>query len=93
MEPTERYSAIPSMNQSGMREAAGTSRPTEFGPRPVRSNWKAWTSSWPMTWSVSDSDPPIGSTIRRFRNSVSPPVDSPIWPGTALVCSKSGWFA
>ena len=84
---------MPSMNHSGMRTAVGT-EPSLTGPAwPVMSNWNAWTSSWPSTWSVSASGPAIGSTTRRFRISVTPPVPSPISPSMALVCSKSGWLA
>jgi hypothetical protein len=47
MGPSETYSAMPSMNQSGSELM-----PLCPGADPafvVMSNWKAWTSSWPMT--------------------------------------------
>ena len=61
--------------------------------RSPMSYWKACTSSWPMTWSVSASGPASGSTIRRRSDSVTPPVPSPSSPSMVLVCSKSGWEA
>ena len=92
--PMDRYSAMPSMNQSGSWIADGM-LPLLSGPapRPVMSNWKACTSSWPSTWSVSAIGPAIGSTTRRFRSSVTPPVPSPMNPESVLVCSKCVWLA
>ena len=54
---------MPSMNQSGRARGAPASRGRRR--RPVMSYWKAWVSSWPITWSRSASVPPTGSTIRR----------------------------
>ena len=45
------------------------------------------------TWSVSASEPPTGSTIRRLNASVTPPVPSPGGPPIVLVCWKWGWLA
>ena len=47
--PTERYSAMPSMNHRGSRTALGMFDELVAPPAPVMSNWKAWTSSWPST--------------------------------------------
>ena len=74
----------------GQAQRAGQSRPQPSWP--VMSNWKACTSSWPSTWSVSASGPAKGSTTRRFRASVTPPVDSPGAPPRTFVCSNSGWL-
>ncbi len=91
--PSERYSAMPSMNQRGSWTAEGTF-PLLSGPAPpVMSNWKACTSSWPSTWSVSAIGPAMGSTTRRFISSVTPPVPSPMKPDRTLVCSKWVWLA
>ena len=67
---------MPSMNQSGMLAARGGAPRLSPVP-PVMSYWKAWVSSWPMTWFRSPSVPPVGSTIRRRSASVTPPVPSP----------------
>ena len=52
--PIDRYSAMPSMNHSGIAIAPPA---PEFALVLVMSYWKAWTSSWPSTWSV-DVDRP-----------------------------------
>ena len=46
--PTDRYSAMPSMNQSGIFRAEGTLF-EPIRPCPVMANWNACTSSCPST--------------------------------------------
>jgi hypothetical protein len=45
--PSDRYSAMPSMNQSGSRSAPFC--PGALLGDVVMSNWNACTSSWPIT--------------------------------------------
>ena len=80
---------MPSMNHSGRRCRPLLVAPTPESDMLPTSNWKAWTISWPITWSVSASDPPIGRMMRRRSGSVTPPVPSPSSPWIVLVCSKS----
>ncbi len=66
-------------------------------PPPVRawarSYWKAWTSSWPRTWSVSPYVSAKGRITRFLSPSVTPPVPWEIEPEIVFVCWKSGWLA
>ena len=64
---------------SGSRDAVVSPMVWER-PWPMMSYWKACTSSWPMTWSVSASGPAKGTTMRRLRASVTPPTPSPRSP-------------
>ena len=61
--PTDRYSAMPSMNHSGMANAPAD---PELTLVPVMSYWNACTSSCPRTWSLASIGPANGSTIRRL---------------------------
>ncbi len=77
--PTDRYSAIPSTKKPGtLKRCAASSSPPPARPKPVMSYWKACTSSWPRTWSVSWYELESGITIRCLNTSVKPPVPSPI---------------
>jgi hypothetical protein len=82
--PRARYSAMPSMNQSGWLVSRPECR--------AMSNWKACTSSWPSTRSVSASVGANGITMRRRAPSVTPPIESDRMPETTLVCENSAWL-
>ena len=85
----ERYSAIPSINHSGGFTLTSVWTPAPMRPRLNTSYWNWCTISCPMTCSSSAYEPVKGRTIRCLKNSVTPPVPSPISPLMALVCWKS----
>ena len=80
---------MPSTNHNGSCCAPFVPLAVDRCALAVISNWNAWTSSWPITWSVAASDPASGRTIRRRSDSVTPPVPSPSSPSTTLVCRNA----
>ena len=90
--PCDRYSAIPSANQSGGAMAMRVAMPAPARPRDQMSYWNWCTISWMSTCSKSAYDPVKGRTARFRAKSVTPPVPSPP-TSVALVCWKSVWEA
>ena len=80
---------MPSMNHSGGFTLISVCTPAPIRPRLNTSYWNWWTISWPITCSSSSYAPVNGRTIRCLKNSVTPPVPSPMSPPMALVCWKS----
>ncbi len=86
--PTERYSAIPSMNQRGGFTWASCCMPDPALPRAKMSYWKTCTISCASTCSASPRSPAKKNMFRWRRASVTPPVPSPRSPVT-LFCPNS----
>ncbi len=76
--PIEKYSARPSITQSGMLpvEKREASRPDVS--RNSMLNWKACVSSCTSTWRNSSYEPVNGTTTLVLSDSVKPPTPSPM---------------
>src|SRR2546427_1252657 len=75
--PSDRYSAIPSMNQSGGVTFISGCPPPPLPPPPKTSYWDLCTHFLPLEGSRAAGGPGEGANQRRFEKSGSPPPPPP----------------